>query len=137
MSHSNVKQLPVASKIVTAAKLIAPLARLFDSEHVTVVAFSTKTPVKAQTAQSRPPPFIQYLFQSLTHMLIVPSHLHPNDFTLPFYHMSDLYIKISAACAPAMSLCRFLLTLLSVSFVGFSWGLLFGTKGEDFNSSLV
>lgn len=109
------KTTSVAGKIViTAKKLIAPLAWIFDSEHVTVVAFSAKTPVKAQTTQSRPPPFIQYLFQSLTHMLIVSSHLHHNDFTLPFYHLSDLYIRISAAHAPSVCLCRSLLTFLSV-----------------------
>lgn len=84
MSHGIVKQIPVAGKIVITVKLIAPIAWIFDSEHVTVVAFSVKTLVKAETTQLLSSPFIQYLFQSLTHMLIVPSHLHPNDFTLPF-----------------------------------------------------
>lgn len=84
MSLGLVKQIPADGKIVITVKLIAPVAWIFDSELVTVVAFSVKTAVKAETTQSLPPPFIQYLFQSLTHMLIVPSHLHPNDFTLPF-----------------------------------------------------
>lgn len=84
MSRGIVKQIPAAGKIVITVKLITLVAWIFDSEHVTVVAFSVKTPVKAGTTQSIPPPFIQYLFQSLTHMLIVPSHLHSNDFTLPF-----------------------------------------------------
>lgn len=84
VSHSIVKQIPAAGKIVITVKLIAPVAWMFDSEHVTVAAFSVKTPLKAATTQSLPLPFIQYLFQSLTHMLIVLSHLHPNDFTLPF-----------------------------------------------------
>lgn len=97
--------IPVAAKIVITAKLIAPVAWIFDSEHVTVVAFSVKTPLKAETTQSLPLPFIQYLFQSLTHMLIGPSHLHPNDFTLPFYPSSDPSIKLSATRAPSLCLC--------------------------------
>lgn len=84
MSHGIVKQIPVDGKIVISVKLIAPVAWIFDSEHVTVVAFRVKSPVKTETTQSLPLPFIQYLFQSLTHMLIVPAHLHPNDSTLPF-----------------------------------------------------
>lgn len=63
------------------------------------------TLLKAATTQSLPLPFIQYLFQSLTHMLIVRSHLHPNDFTLPFYPSSHPSIKLSVAHAPSSCLC--------------------------------
>lgn len=105
MSHSIVKQILVAGKIVITVKLIAPVARTFDSGQVTVAAFSVKTLLKAATTQSLPLPFIQYLFQSFTHMVIVPSHLHPNDFTLPFYPSSDPSIKLSAARAPSLCLC--------------------------------
>lgn len=105
-SHSIIKQILAASKIVITVKLIAPVARIFDSEQVAVVAFSSeKTLLKAETTQSLPLPFIQYLFQSFTHMVIVPSHLHPNDFTLPFYPSSDPSIKLSAARAASLCLC--------------------------------
>ena len=67
MSDCIVKQIPAAVKIVITVKLIAPVGRIFDSERVTVVAFSGRTPVKAQMTQSIPLPFIQYLFQSLSH----------------------------------------------------------------------
>lgn len=105
MSHSAVKPIPAAGKIVISVKLIASIGWIFDSEHVPVVAFREKTPLKAETTQSPPLPFIQYLFQSLAHMLIGPSHLHPNDFTLPFYPSSDPSIKLSATRAPSLCLC--------------------------------
>lgn len=82
MSPGIVKQIPELGKIAITVKLIAPVGWIFDSERLTVAAFSVKTPVKGDSI-SFSLPFIQYLFQSLSHMLIAPSHLHPNDFTLP------------------------------------------------------
>lgn len=134
MSHSIVKQILVAGKIVITVKLIAPVAQIFDSGQVTVVAFTVKTLLKAQTTQSLPLPFIQYLFQSFTHMVIVPSHLHPNDFTLPLYPSSDPSIKLSAARALSLCLCVGVSDFCVSMSVGFLWRLLSGTKVWDFNS---
>lgn len=52
MSHSVVKPIPVAGKMVISVKLIASIAWIFDSEHVPVVAFSEKTLLKADDSIS-------------------------------------------------------------------------------------
>lgn len=124
-----VKQIPVGCKTVITVKLIAPIAWIFDRGHVTVVAFSAKNPVEcADDSISSSAFHTVSLSISLsrahtrTHMLIGGSHLHPNDFTLPFYPPSDPSIKLSATRAPSRRLCVGVCWLLCLRVCGPFYG---------------
>lgn len=136
MNPGIVKHVPLPSKITITVKIncsrwLRAWQQTFDS-----CCFHCENPRQwGEDSISSSLPFIQYLFQSLSHMLIILSHLHPNDFALPFKLLSDPSIKLSGSFAPSHVFVSVSADFsATVSVAGFFHRSLFSSKGEDFNS---